>query len=406
MNLLTLRDPVGGEPLTADSPHSVAAGGERWPVADGVPYLRAGRDEIRNEALRRLDAGDADGGLAVLLTDQDPFAPLPPPSVADCRALVADVRAGACGLREAMRRLNFGPVADYFAVRPSTPTFLSGLGLLSQYGGDRPVVGVACGIGQLLREPCRRGLRVAGTDLVFSKLWLARRFVVPRAELVCGDVCGGPFAVPTTAVTVLCHDAFYFFPDKRAAAQALAALAGTGGRVLVGHAHSANWDHGGVAGNLLTPEGYAALFPGCLTFADAAFTAALLSGVPAEPEHPAALGDVEAVSLAWQLWGELPAGPPDRYADPVEGAELVLNPLLEPAGGRLVPRWPSPRFAAEYRSADYLAGEPLPPDEVLRCAAQGNLEYLTDARVHRPETSAEVSQLARRRILLPRGDVI
>ena len=401
MNLLTLLDPGTGEPLTADTPHSLS-GGDRWPVCAGIAYLRAGRDAIRREALRLLDVGDGDGGLAVLLTDQDPFAPVAPPTVEECRSVVTDVRAGRCGLREAMARLHFGPVADYFAVRTSTPTFLSGLGLLSQYGGDLPVVEVACGLGQLIREPCYRWRPVAGIDLVFSKLWLARHFVVPEAQLVCGDITGGPFAAPKQAVTVLCHDAFYFFPDKPAAAVALMRLAGTGGRVLVGHAHNAAADHGGVAGNLLTPEGYADLFRGCEVFDDASFTAAHLSGVPAERDHPAAFEGVEAVSLAWQECATLHPRAPDDFALPVDNTPLVLNPLLEVVDGKLTPRWPSPTFAAEYRSADYLIGEPVPSPAVLAYAAEFYDHVLDDVTLE--ALRDEAMRLWRKRVLLPVGD--
>ena len=406
MTLLTLHDPDTGSPLTADTTHSLSGDDGRWPVCAGVPYLRTGRDAIRHEALRLLDAGDADGGLAVLLIDQDPFAPAAPPTVAECRSLVTDVRAGRCGLREAMARLHFGPVADYFAVRTSTPTFLSGLGLLSQYGGDLPVVEVACGLGQLIREPARRGGSVAGIDLVFSKLWLARQFVTPDAQLVCGDITVSPFAAPTRGVTVLCHDAFYFFPDKPAAAAALMKLAGTGGRVLVGHAHNAAADHGGVAGNLLTPQGYADLFRGCEVFDDAAFTAAHLTGVPAESDHPAAFEGVEAVSLAWQEWATLHPRAPDDFALPVDNTPLVLNPMLEVVDGVLTPRWPSPRFAAEYRTADYLTGEPMPSDAVLADAADSTLAYFMGDFPEHEEAHGETLRLARKRILLPAGDVI
>ncbi|RZK96981.1 MAG: methyltransferase type 11, partial [Methylobacterium sp.] len=37
-----LRSPETGEPLKADTPHSLreAESGARWPVIDGIPYLR------------------------------------------------------------------------------------------------------------------------------------------------------------------------------------------------------------------------------------------------------------------------------------------------------------------------------------------------------------------------------
>ena len=52
-----------------------------------------------------------------------------------------------------VRASEFGPVADYFAHRWSTPTFLSGLELLGRHWQpNAPVVEIACGTGQILRE--------------------------------------------------------------------------------------------------------------------------------------------------------------------------------------------------------------------------------------------------------------
>ena len=78
------------------------------------------------------------------------------------------------------------------ADRWSAPTFLSALGLLEMHWTDPPLVlELACGIGQILREVAGHGVAVAGIDVVFSKLWLARHFVVPDAPLVCADVTAG-----------------------------------------------------------------------------------------------------------------------------------------------------------------------------------------------------------------------
>ena len=257
--------PETGAPLAADTPHSLAADGRRYPLAAGVPYLRAGRPDLAAEALGYLDCGDEAAAVAVLLRDQDPFAPLPPPDLTVTRTLAA---AGPelmfCA---AMRALNFGPVADYFHHRASVPTYLSGLALLGR--AARPggtVVEVACGVGHYLRDLGHHGVRAVGVDLVFAKLWLARRFVCPRGELVCGDAARPPVRVAGPAVA-FCHDAFYFLPDKCAAAEALRNLAGDDGTVLVGHAHNGLVCHG-VAGTPRPPAEYAALFPGAALFDD------------------------------------------------------------------------------------------------------------------------------------------
>ena len=45
--------------FAADTAHSVRDdAGRRWPVVDGIPFLRHGREELAAEALNRLDAGD------------------------------------------------------------------------------------------------------------------------------------------------------------------------------------------------------------------------------------------------------------------------------------------------------------------------------------------------------------
>lgn len=402
--LLAAISPTTGRVLWEENPHTLTDGVERWPVVAGIAYLRTGREQLRHKVFLALDSGDERAALALLLADQDPFAPLPPPDHQTLLELIDATDRNAITLRQAMRTLNFGPVSDYFAIRTCTPTFLSGLGLLAQCGGRQAVVEVACGIGQLLREQDRRAVSVAGIDLVFSKLWLARTFVVPHAQLICGDACG-PLVKTTGAATVLCHDAFYFFADKPAAAIALMRLAGIDGRVLIGHAHNAHFSHG-VAGNLLAPQGYAALFPGCVTFDDAAFTTAFLTGTPARSENPTGLDGVEAVSLAWHAGDDIQCGPPDSFATPVEGTQLVLNPLLENVGGRLEPHWPSPQFAEEYRSAEFLSGERMPSPEVLHAAASGLIGRSTQEPSGALDVWHEVRRLARKRILLPKADCL
>ncbi len=161
---------------------------DRVPVVAGIPYLRTGRDELRAHALARLDAGDEHGALVALLADQDDWWTEPPPPREQLERAIA-----ATTLREAMAHLGFGRVGDYFAYRWSDPTFLSGLGLLDAHaGGITSAFELGCGAGHLLRELRLRGVRVAGGDVVFAKLWLAKRFVVPDADLACFDG-GSPF---------------------------------------------------------------------------------------------------------------------------------------------------------------------------------------------------------------------
>lgn len=396
-----LVDPVSGRVLQRESSHvlrdDTTGGGARWPIVDGIAYLRTDRDALRESVLADVDRGDLRSARASLLADQDPFAPFAPPTLAEGLALVDDVEAGRAGLREAMRRLRYGPVADYFAHRTSTPTYLSGLGLLARYG--RPtgvVVDVACGIGHFLRDLSMRDVPAVGIDLVFSKLWLARHFVAPASTLVCGDAMHPPIA-PTAGgdandITVFCHDAFYFLSDKPAAAAAFRRLAGARGRVLIGHAHNAAVDHG-VAGTPLTPSGYAGHFPDGTLYDDADLGACALSGDAAPSRSPDALTAVEAISIVWSATSNHP-GPRGIWGallEPLADAKLVLNPLLREVAGRLEPEWPSERFASEYRSARYLSEPGMTVEEARRLLAE------------RP-TNPLRAALARRRVLVELPD--
>ena len=228
-------------------------GTEEYPVVDGIPYLieastRPGLEHLRERACAALRAGDERAALRLLLRDQDRFSPTPPPSDAAVDELID--RRDELSLREAMALLNYGPVADYFAHRWSSPTFQSGLALLERAAlPSRPVVEVACGIGHFLRVLEGQGYATVGIDIVFSKLWLARHFLGVEGVLVCGDIERSPVLAPGTSAeqaglphTVLCHDAFYFFERKREALTHLLRLSNRG-TVVLGHVHTHTDEH-------------------------------------------------------------------------------------------------------------------------------------------------------------------
>ena len=402
MTAAALLDPISGRPLVQVSRHVLSDGTLRWPVLDGIAYLRSGLadqpgpDGLRRAALAAIDAGDERSALALLLTDQDSHAPLPAPSLETTLALVDAVRAKQETLRGAMRALNFGPVADYFAHRTSTPTFLSGLALLAHAG--RPpglVVELACGVGHFLRELSAHGVPALGVDLVFAKLWLARHFVAPDSTLVCADAIHVPVGCPP-ATTVFCHDAFYFFAYKAQAAQCWMKMAGNSGSVLIGHAHSALVAQS-VAGSPLTPAGYAALLPGCTMFDDADLTASALATARAPHRDVDTLGAAEAVAMIWRCQpqpsvnaskdGSRSPWWPD-ILQPTAATPLRLNPLLGSRDGCANPLWPSPCFAAEYApQAGYLGGS-MPSPQQIASAANGRRD------------DGEIAELARRRVLV------
>ncbi|MFD7709774.1 class I SAM-dependent methyltransferase [Streptomyces sp. NPDC059785] len=380
---LDLVSPGNGAPLRPCGPHLpglLTDGERRWPVVAGIPWLRTGREELRERAVRRLQEGDADGAALVLLADSDDWWDGPAPSPGDLRAALA-----ADTLRGAVTLLGMGRVGAYFLHRWSDPTWLAVLALTARHSpGASPVLELACGAGHLLRELQLRGHRdVTGIDVVFAKLWLARRFVSPRARLVCADVTAPwPLPPPGRPAYVACHDALYFLPDKEQVVRRAVAYAGGGG-VVLGHLHN-SLVPGPVSGLPLDPEGWRGLLPESLCYDDAELTRALLANAPPRPRTTGELAGCEAVALVGAPPPPPAYGPlsPDR---PVPGRPLRPNPLYRDG----VLRWPGDRWRDEYGAGAraYL------PDRVALSPA-----LLADARAGR--LTPEVTELARRRVLL------
>ena len=364
---MKLRSPLTGAVLVRQG-HALVAGQERWPVIDGIAFLRQDRRALADEALAHLDAGDAQSACVCLLGDQDGGASTPPPSEQARREAVRQCRA--ITFRQAMALLAFGPVATYFTHRWSDPTFLSGLALAQAFqaeAADGIILEAACGAGHYLRA---FGANAVGGDLVFAKLWLARHFVAPDATLVCFDAgAAWPFA-DHAAATVFCHDAFYFLPNKPAVA---AEMRRVGRRTLVGHMHNALVDNLS-AGAPLPPQDYATLFPGCTMFDDRELTAALLDRRPPVAAAPAALAGCPAVALAWGTG--TPRAAHGSWTQPPPGTTLRRNPLY--SNGHV--HWPSPRYADEYAA---LATYPESCDapETALAGADAHVDGLAQRRV-------------------------
>ena len=359
--------PLSRQTLAVETPHSLAAPGERWPVVDGIPFLRVGREALAADALHLLDEGRERDALALLLGDQDDWARTPPASVAE-RLAVIDAPGS---FRSAMDRLAFGGVGTYFAHRWSDPTFLSGLALAeAHWTAPGRIFELACGAGHFLREFARFCPAVAGGDVVFAKLWLARRFVAPDATLVCFDAAAPWPLPPRSADTVFCHDAFYFLPQKPHVAAEMKRVAA--GPILVGHAHNALVDNLS-AGAPLAPAQYAGLFEPARLYDDAELTGALLGGIAPQPRSADALAGAAAISLAADA-------PPPRpvtggLAMPPAGARLRRNPLYR--DGLIA--WPSDRYQSEYGPLASYPDRVEGPEEAV--AGEAGLERLVRRRV-------------------------
>ena len=344
-----LYSPVSSLPLRQDTPHSLSddAGG-RWPLVDGIAYLRVGREPLVRDALAALDAGDRETALVRLLADQDDWWTGPAADPDRLRELVRD--ADRLSFREAMAHLGLGRVGDYFAHRWSDPTYLAGLALLEAHWAEpSEAFELACGAGHHLRELDRRGVPCTGADVVFAKLWLARRWVCGDGpELVCFDAAAPwPISRPATGRRfglVLCHDAFYFLEPKAEIAARLRALTADDGLLAVAHVH--NRDAANLsAGAAVTGAELAVLFPGATAYDDAELTAALAQ---ARAPRPVAAWDAPAAFEAFSLVVGDDAPPRPVVAGlalPPPEADLRKNPLYG-EDDRIA--WPSDRYREEY----------------------------------------------------------
>lgn len=348
--------PVTGRALIADTSHSLAAGSgghrERWPVVDGIPYLRTDSEGLVAAALDHLDAGCPDDALVALLTDQDAWWTGPATDLGELKRLVRE--RDTLTLREAMALLRLGPVADYFAYRWVDPTFLSGVALIeAHWQAPATAFELACGIGHYLRELTHRGVVCLGADVVFAKCWLAKHWVAPQADYVVFDAAARWPIGGRTFDLVQCHDAFYFLPDQPAVADRLRTATSAGGVLAISHVHNAEY-RDGAKGPARPVAEWQAIFTGATVYDEEALRLALLAGDAPRPSGWTADPQVEAWSLV-EGGGDarpLRAG----LAIPPAGARLRPNPLLHEDGNV---RWPSPRWREEYgRGCAWAIAEP------------------------------------------------
>ena len=364
-----LVSPLTGASLRPAGPNLlVEPDGRRWPVLDGIAFLRIGREELIARALAQIDAGACEAALATLLADQDDWWNGPKPDERDLVAVLAGREM--LSLRTAMDRLCYGRVGDYFAHRWSDPTFLAGLALLEAYWKPTATAfELACGIGHYLRELMRRGVAATGVDVVFSKLWLARHWVLgPEARLICCDATAPWPLADETFDLVFCHDAFYFLAPKEVILARLRALAAPTGRLALSHVHNAEANNMS-AGQAVMAVDMAAYFPNGTFYDDAELTRSLIE---ARAPHAAPLDTLRHVEAF--ACEDRPSLPPRAVigglAMPAAAAPLQINPLYGARIDGLSISWPSARYQAEYaRGATYPLELAAIPDGAGREAA-------------------------------------
>ena len=378
-----LLDPITRKPLRFNAVGNDAEFGYwsaddcsyRWPMVLGISFLRSDRLKLAEKVTALVLKQDFVNAVALLLQDTDDFAPLTP-QFNDCLRIAERLLANDIELlpHEIMTALQYGPVARYFAVRGSTPTFFSGLGLL-KLGvlPDRPLVEVGCGAGHFLYWLSTRGVNVLGTDSVFSKLCLANRFFgIKAGHLICA-VAGKETLLPLEtlqATNIFCHDVFYFIQDKLKAMIDFRRLAGVDGTTMVGHAHLSTADHGLVSGHPILLDAYRQIALKDAHFFD---DASLVSVGANTAKLNRDISDVaEAISF---VEGRLL----EHSAHWWNCSEEVLHVPIEvtwSSGERSTSmNWPSEAFAHEYRSSDYLISSHNPFEYLPFCGDVNSLPF-------------------------------
>ena len=365
-----LLDPMTRKPLkfnaVGDNPKfgylSASDSLHRWPVVMGISFLRADRSELAEEVAALVWKQDFVNALALLLQDTDDFAPVSP-QFGNClriaeRILANDTELLPCDI---MAGLQYGPVAKYFAVRGSAPTFFSGLGLL-KLGvlPDCPLVEVGCGVGHFLYWLSNRNIDALGTDSVFSKLYLAHRYLgIEANHLICA-VAGKESLLPLEtlqATNIFCHDVFYFIKDKPEAMMDFRRLAGIDGSIMVGHAHLSTADHGIVSGHPVSLDAYRQIASKNAHFFDDDLLVSFGAG-SAQPDYDISSA-AEAISF---VEGRLPER--EHSANWWQGSNEILHAPIGVTWSNsersTTMHWPSEAFAQEYRSSSYLTSSQNP----------------------------------------------
>lgn len=348
--MIRFRSPATGRLLRPDGPHALSDGnGELWPVVDGIPYLRIGSDALAASALRRLDAGDRRGALLLLLAENDRWWTEPPPGAEQLGRLIDT--AEELSLREAMDLLGWGRVGDYFAYRWTDPTFVAGLALMDAHWPDpASAFELACGIGHYLRALDLAGVEAIGADVVFAKLWVARHWVAPNAQLLCFDA-DRPWPVALGTDLAFCHDAFYFLGDK---AHAAGELVRTAPALMLAHIHNAAAPNLS-SGAAMSEAEVRALFAHATLYADEELTAAAVEGRLPEP------GATKVTEAFAVVTGAPRRTEPCSFGLPAAGQNLRRNPLCRNGEAH----WPSRRYAEEYGARATFACSPDLPDRTV-----------------------------------------
>jgi SAM-dependent methyltransferase len=231
----------------AREPNSLRCACATYPVVEGIPIFAPwakNRAFTLEEVLAR-HLPPAEGFAAKVLRRLAPGRGRILSAVADREATFLDLAAA----------LGRSGDLDYFRYRFSDLSYIASAALLTPLSKG-PVLDLGCGAGHLLRALAARipeGL-IAGLDLNFNLLYLARRFLAPRAILVCADASLPLPFVDGAFEAAVSADVFQYLPNLDRTAGEL--LRVTQGPLLLSHL----WTPSSESPGGFPPERYLELF--------------------------------------------------------------------------------------------------------------------------------------------------
>ena len=226
-----------------------------FPVVDGIPVMHL--NAASSAARAQVEAGNTEAARLTMVGV----------SSADRQAAFMDLAANPdATYTQIVEALGPDLEGGYFLYRFSDPTYVLAESVVNAVagtvlGGRGRALDMCGGSGHITRVLAKHAESTVLADLVYAKLWLARRFMAPAVAAVC---CDGnvPFPFARGAFHLaMCTDAFMYIWEKRAfVCEMTRAVAGTPrGTVLINHSHNQlAWSPS--HGQPLTPAGHRNLF--------------------------------------------------------------------------------------------------------------------------------------------------
>lgn len=354
----------------------VRCGCYRYPVIDGILILKqqSGPADTHDVRVAHLMAGEIEQARHRAMHVDGPLAAVPSRWHRIVRQMQNKL-APEPGLREEppfaelLETLRPGLYAQYLYHRYANNSFLASIAPLLLLGDLAPgqrVLELTCGIGHsaFLMHALFPHLQLVATDHDFVNLSIARRHVVPEAQLVCLDAEAPlPFAEGSFG-GVFCLDGFHYLRSKVALIKELNRVTEAQALWLFPHLHNARAENFN-PGIALEPEHYGRcfsdvphrIFPESSLLSDFHREGALQLGRTPEAAELSRAQNLTLIGTRRQdFWRHRTDLAPRLSKHP---HKLIVNPIYRvqatEAVTRLTLSWPSKRLQEECREVeDYL----------------------------------------------------